>query len=72
MNDVEKLRLLIPHWMEHNLEHAEEFRRWADQAGSAAADIKAAAEALLQANRSLKAALEKLMGGISQGGQHAD
>ncbi len=72
MNDIEKLRLLIPHWMEHNLEHAEEFRRWADQAGSAAADIKAAAEALLRANRSLEAALEKLVGGMSQGGHHAD
>ncbi len=72
MDDIEKLRLLIPHWIEHNLEHAEEFRRWADQAGSAAADIKAAAEALLQANRSLEAALKKLVGGIPQGEHHAD
>lgn len=58
--EVEKLRVLIPHWIEHNLEHAAEFRRWAGQAGEAAADIEAAAEALLHANRSLEVALEKL------------
>jgi hypothetical protein len=27
VNEEEKLRVLIPHWIEHNLEHAEEFRR---------------------------------------------
>jgi len=63
---MERLRLLIPHWMEHNLEHADEFRRWAGQAGGAAA------EALLLANRSLEAALEKLGGGVSHEGHHAD
>jgi hypothetical protein len=52
--------------MEHNLEHADEFRRWAGQAGGAAA------EALLLANRSLEAALEKLGGGVSHEGHHAD
>ena len=30
MNEVEKLRVLIPHWIEHNEEHANEFRRWAE------------------------------------------
>lgn len=61
--EVEKLRVLIPHWIEHNLEHATEFRRWASQAGEASADIEAAAEALLHVNRSLEAALQKLAGG---------
>lgn len=61
--EVEKLRVLIPHWIEHNLEHAAEFRRWAGQAGAAAADIEAAAEALLHVNQLLEAALEKLAGG---------
>ncbi len=70
MDEMEKLRLLIPHWIEHNIEHADEFRRWAGQAAGAAADIEAAAEALLLANRSLEAALEKL--GVSHGGHHVD
>jgi hypothetical protein len=29
MNDREKLRFLIPHWVEHNAEHASELRTWA-------------------------------------------
>ena len=30
MNEIEKLRVLIPHWVEHNNEHAQEFRDWAE------------------------------------------
>ena len=62
MNEKEKLRVLIPHWIEHNNEHAEEFGRWADQAGPAAPDLLAAAQAIARANKSLAAALEKLGG----------
>ncbi|HEY84496.1 MAG TPA: hypothetical protein G4N96_05205 [Chloroflexi bacterium] len=65
MNDQEKLRVLIPHWIEHNHEHADEFRRWAEQAGDAAPDIQAAAEAITRANESLAAALKKLGGAAS-------
>jgi hypothetical protein len=32
MNDVERLRVLIPHWIEHYEEHADEFRHWAETA----------------------------------------
>jgi hypothetical protein len=60
--DLEKLRVLLPHWIEHNTEHAAEFRQWAERAGEASADIKAAGEALEQANRALTAAQEKLSG----------
>lgn len=62
MEEVEKLRVLIPHWIEHNGEHAEEFRRWAGRGGVARADLLAAAEMLEQANECLRAALEKLEG----------
>jgi predicted RNA-binding protein len=30
MNDVHKLQLLLPHWIEHNAEHADEMRSWAE------------------------------------------
>jgi predicted RNA-binding protein len=30
MNDLEKLQLLLPHWIEHNAEHADELRSWTD------------------------------------------
>jgi hypothetical protein len=62
MNEVEKLCVLIPHWIEHNDEHAEEYRRWAEKAGDATADILRAAQAIAEANTSLSAALEKLGG----------
>jgi hypothetical protein len=62
MNDVEKLRVLIPHWLEHNEEHAEEFRRWATGAGNAAGDILSAADSMSQVNQFLQIALEKLGG----------
>ncbi len=62
MNEKEKLRVLIPHWIEHNNEHAAEFRRWANQAGPAAPNLLAAAQAIARANKSLADALEKLGG----------
>ena len=64
MNKADKLRVLIPHWIEHNNEHADEFRRWAKQAGDAAPNILAASTAIVQANESLATALEKLGGAL--------
>jgi hypothetical protein len=34
MSEREKLRHLLHHWMEHNLEHAEVYREWAGKASS--------------------------------------
>jgi hypothetical protein len=39
MGEVEKLRLLIPHRIEHNQEYVDEYRCWAETAGEATADI---------------------------------
>jgi len=64
MNEIEKLRALIPHWIEHNEEHAEEFIRWADHAGAAVEDIHAAAAAMRKINDLLSGAVEKLGGPI--------
>ena len=62
MEEKDKLRILIPHWIAHNKEHASEFRDWATQTDAAAADILAAADAIVLANESLSSALEKLGG----------
>ncbi len=62
VTDLEKLRVLLPYWVEHNAEHAAEFRQWAERAREAGADIRAAAKALEQANRALTAAQQKLGG----------
>lgn len=65
MNDMDKLRALLPHWLEHNKEHAIEFRNWADRAclagqAAAAQEIYRAAEAMQQANDALQSALTAL------------
>ena len=70
MNEVEKLRVLIPHWMEHNNEHAEEYRRWAEEAIEASVDLLAAVEALKKVNQTLGVALEKLGGATSHSHSH--
>jgi len=62
VNEQGKLRVLIPHWIEHNEEHAEEFRQWAEHAGDAAPEVRAAADAMARANESLTKALDKLGG----------
>lgn len=62
MNEIEKLRVLLPHWIEHNEEHATEFRQWAKRTNEASTDIIAAAYQMEIVNRSLRAALEKLGG----------
>lgn len=30
--EKEKLKVLLDHWIEHNKEHADEFREWAEKA----------------------------------------
>ena len=62
MDDLQKLRILVPHWIEHNGEHAEEFREWAEKAGDLGGDVLAAADLLEQANRHLQTALDRLGG----------
>ena len=63
--DMEKLQILINHWIEHNEEHANEFMKWAERAKSAGNediydDILKAIEKLREANVNLRAALKKL------------
>jgi len=65
MTDLQKLLILLPHWIEHNAEHAAEFREWAERARVAgqegpASDIALAAKELEWVSEELAAALEKL------------
>ncbi len=34
MNDLVKLKRLLHHWMEHNDEHAETYKEWAERIAS--------------------------------------
>ena len=63
--DMEKLQILLNHWIEHNEEHAGEFEEWAEKAkssGNAAVhdDILKAVGKLRDANEHLRKALERL------------
>lgn len=67
MNEIEKLRVLVPHWIEHNAEHAHEFRIWAERAKKAGQDrlaalIESAAQKMEMANRDLESAVVNLKG----------
>lgn len=46
MDDIEKLKKLIPHWMEHNDEHAESYKIWAERVSSC--EMKDLSEILLK------------------------
>lgn len=60
--EIKKLRVLLPHWIEHNSEHAGEFRKWAERAGPARDTLLEAADVVEQANAQLEEALEQLGG----------
>lgn len=62
MDKRDKLRVLIPHWIEHNQEHAEEFLEYLDGAEEVKSELEIAAERIAQANLALSHALEKLGG----------
>ena len=64
-SDMEKLRILLKHWIEHNQEHGEEFREWAEKAngiGEVAVhrDMLVAAQHMDEAGESLLKALEEI------------
>jgi hypothetical protein len=67
MTDIDKLRVLLPHWIAHNTEHASEFRTWIERVrGIGQTHVVEHLEAAIQnmdaANRDLQAALEYLGG----------
>lgn len=66
-DDLTKLRVLLPHWIEHNEEHAISFQRWVARARElgreeTAQQIEEAVERMAACNQALRAALEALEG----------
>lgn len=63
MNNLEKLRVLLPHWLEHNASHGLEFAHWADLMAEADQDLAAllrkAATSLQAADAALREALHR-------------
>jgi len=64
-DDLAKLCILLPHWIEHNEEHAASFREWAGKARemgleTVARQIEEAVERMATCNEALAAALKTL------------
>ena len=73
MTELEKLRMLLPHWIEHNEEHAGDYARGANVATEAghpevAAMIRVAIEKASEANAELQRALDALGGPVAAHG----
>jgi len=67
-DDLVKLRILIPHWIEHNEDHAASFERWVAKAQAlglkeTAQRIEEAVKRMSACNQALRAALGALEGG---------
>lgn len=63
--DRNKLRMLLQYWIEHNIEHSEEFASWAETARAlgeeeASREMLVAAPELGSVNQSLSRALQIL------------
>jgi hypothetical protein len=72
---VDKLRVLLPHWVEHNQNHEAEFRKWAAasraEGGEALAAILERAVASMAATDAiLHEALQELGGPAGEGHHH--
>jgi hypothetical protein len=65
MNDLDKLRVMLPHWIEHNQGHGGEFSQWAEKLE---ADSPETAVLLRHAVRSLQEAQTSLEGALSKAG----
>jgi len=63
-----KLRTILNYWIEHNKEHSQEFREWADKAkafgeAEVGEEILAAAQEMDKASKFLSKSLRRLEGG---------
>jgi hypothetical protein len=68
MDDIEKkLRALIDYWIEHNGEHEQEFRDWADKAAASSAEVARQLQKTAIKMASVSDELEKAKQALSKG-----
>ncbi len=70
---IKKLRVLLPHWIEHNISHIAEFRKWEGEARAESGQevallLAKAISDMEKTGKSLSEALEKV-GGPLEGGE---
>ena len=74
-NTTKKLRVLLPHWIEHNNNHITEFRKWEGEAKKESGQevallLDKAISDMENVGKSLSEALEKVGGPLEDGGEH--
>lgn len=72
--NLEKMRILLPHWVEHSHSHQAEFKKWVEIAraegqADAAGEIDKAIALMAETEKALGKAME-LLGGKVEGHQH--
>jgi hypothetical protein len=70
--DVDKIRILLSHWVEHSREHAAEFFEWAERIKGLASNevvlhLRSSGEAMEKVTKHLQAALNHF-GGVPEKG----
>ena len=76
LTDQEKLRILLSHWIDHNGEHAAEYKDWVVRLGAtipagAVTALQVAVKGMDVVNRCLSKALDVLGGPVDHaGGSH--
>ena len=74
MKNLDKLRVLLPHWITHNQGHGGEYADWADRIASDQPEIsdllKKAASALTLADTALSEALHRAGGPLDSPHHH--
>lgn len=76
MDEIQKLQVLLSHWIEHNSGHEAECLQWAEIAKrqgreEIAASIEAAVHTMQIVNKHLDEALEKAGGKMAHDHQHS-
>ena len=74
MTDLEKLRVILPHWIEHNQGHGAEFMQWSEKLAADNPEIAHlldhAVSALQEAQTALENALNQAGGAQQKDGEH--
>ena len=68
MDELGKLQVLLPHWIEHNQGHADECRKWAAAAGEG--EVQSALNAAFEAMELVTQHLDKAL--AAAGGPKSD
>ncbi len=73
MDMKDKLRIILPHWLDHNREHGLEFKRWADDLADAGeSDLADKLQQIFSMSEDIVVAMEQLLENAGGPLEHPD